>query len=48
MATVRAVLLVDSPREVGQVRKLMNRGVPLELDLDRALDPTTKLRDTIV
>lgn len=48
VATVRAVLLVDSPREVGQVRKLMNRGVPLELDLDRALTPATKLKDTIV
>jgi 3-phenylpropionate/trans-cinnamate dioxygenase ferredoxin reductase subunit len=48
VATVRAVLLVDSPREVGQVRKLMNRGVPLELDLDRARNPATKLKDTIV
>jgi 3-phenylpropionate/trans-cinnamate dioxygenase ferredoxin reductase subunit len=48
VATVRAVLLVDSPREVGQVRKLMNRGVPLELDLDRALNPATKLKDTVV
>jgi NADPH-dependent 2,4-dienoyl-CoA reductase/sulfur reductase-like enzyme len=48
VATVRAVLLVDSPREVGQVRKLMNRGVPLELDLERALDPATKLKDTVV
>lgn len=48
VATVRAVLLVDSPREVGQVRKLMNRGVPLELDLERALDPATKLKDAVV
>jgi 3-phenylpropionate/trans-cinnamate dioxygenase ferredoxin reductase subunit len=48
VATVRAVLLVDSPREVGQVRKLMNRGVPLELDLDRALTPATKLKDAVV
>jgi 3-phenylpropionate/trans-cinnamate dioxygenase ferredoxin reductase subunit len=48
VATVRAVLLVDSPREVGQVRKLMNRGVPLEVDLTRALDPTIKLKDAVV
>jgi 3-phenylpropionate/trans-cinnamate dioxygenase ferredoxin reductase component len=48
VATVRAVLLVDSPREVGQVRKLMNRGVPLTVDLDRALDPTVKLKDAVV
>jgi hypothetical protein len=48
VATVRAVLLVDSPREVGQVRKLMNRGVPLTVDLDRALDPTIKLKDAVV
>lgn len=45
---VRAVLLVDSPREVGQVRKLMNRGVPLEINLDRALDPATKLKDAVL
>ena len=48
VATVRAVLLVDSPREVGQVRKLMNRGVPLTVDLTRALDPTIKLKDAVV
>lgn len=48
VATVRAVLLVDSPREVGQVRKLMNRGVPLTVDLDRALDPAVKLKDAAV
>ncbi|MFE7507534.1 NAD(P)/FAD-dependent oxidoreductase [Promicromonospora sp. NPDC057488] len=48
VATVRAVLLVDSPREVGQVRKLMNRGVPLTVDLDRALDPAVKLKDAVV
>jgi 3-phenylpropionate/trans-cinnamate dioxygenase ferredoxin reductase component len=48
VATVRALLLVDSPREVGQVRKLMNRGVPLEVDLDRALDPAIKLKDAVV
>lgn len=48
VATVRAMLLVDSPREVGQVRKLMNRGVPLEVDLDRALDPALKLKDAVI
>lgn len=47
VATVRAVLLVDSPREVGQVRKLMNRGVPLTVGLDRALDPAVKLKDAV-
>jgi 3-phenylpropionate/trans-cinnamate dioxygenase ferredoxin reductase component len=30
------------------VRKLMNRGVPLEVDLDRALDPAIKLKDAVV
>lgn len=45
VATARAVLLVDSPRDVGAVRRLMNRGEPLRLDLDQALDPTTRLRD---
>lgn len=48
VATVRALLLVDSPREVGQVRKLMNRGVPLTVDLDRARDPAVKLKDAVV
>jgi NADPH-dependent 2,4-dienoyl-CoA reductase/sulfur reductase-like enzyme len=47
VATVRAVLLVDSPRDVGAVRRLMNRGVPLRLDLARATDPTTRLRDAV-
>ncbi len=45
IATVRAVLLVDSPREVAAVRKLMNRDAPLEIDLDKALDPTVRLKD---
>lgn len=48
VVTVRAMLLVDSPREVGQVRKLMNRGAPLELDLTRATDPTVKLKDAVL
>lgn len=48
VATVRAVLLVDSPREVGQVRKLMNRAVPLQVDLERALDPAAKFKDAVV
>ncbi|WP_186004565.1 NAD(P)/FAD-dependent oxidoreductase [Isoptericola variabilis] len=47
VATVRAVLLVDSPREVGAVRRLMNRGEPLRLDLERATDPATRLRDAV-
>ncbi|GAA4722042.1 Pyridine nucleotide-disulfide oxidoreductase [Promicromonospora umidemergens] len=48
VVTVRAALLVDSPREVGQVRKLMNRDEPLRLDLTRSLDPTIKLKDAVV
>jgi len=47
VATARAVLLVDSPRDVGAVRRLMNRGEPLRLDLDRALDPAVRLRDAV-
>ncbi len=47
VATVRAVLLVDSPREVGAVRRLMNRGEPLRLDLERAVDPAVRLRDAL-
>jgi 3-phenylpropionate/trans-cinnamate dioxygenase ferredoxin reductase component len=45
VATVRAVLLVDSPRDVGGVRRLMGRGEPLRLDLARATDPTVLLKD---
>ncbi|WP_369371134.1 NAD(P)/FAD-dependent oxidoreductase [Promicromonospora sp. Populi] len=48
IATVRAVLLVDSPRDVGQVRKLMNRDAPLQVDLTRAQNPAIKLKDTVV
>jgi 3-phenylpropionate/trans-cinnamate dioxygenase ferredoxin reductase subunit len=33
---------------VGQARKLMNRVVPLEVDLDRAMDPAIKLKDAVV
>ena len=47
VATARAVLLVDSPRDVGAVRRLMNRGEPLRLDLDSALDPSVRLRDAV-
>lgn len=45
--TVRSVLLVDSPRDVGAVRRLMNRGEPLRLDLARAADPSVRLRDAV-
>ncbi|MGN6241424.1 MAG: pyridine nucleotide-disulfide oxidoreductase, partial [Cellulosimicrobium cellulans] len=45
---VRAVLLVDSPRDVGPVRKAMNRTGHLRVDLDVALDPTRRLRDALV
>jgi 3-phenylpropionate/trans-cinnamate dioxygenase ferredoxin reductase subunit len=46
-ATVRAVLLVDSPREVGAVRKAMNRPAPLVVDVDRITDPAVRLRDAL-
>lgn len=45
VARVRAVLLADSPREVGQVRKLMNRPSPLVVDLEKVIDPAVRLRD---
>ncbi|MBL0884740.1 NAD(P)/FAD-dependent oxidoreductase [Myceligenerans indicum] len=48
VARVRAVLLADSPREVGQVRKLMNRPEPLVVDLDKVVDPSVRLRDAVV
>ncbi|MFC8922389.1 NAD(P)/FAD-dependent oxidoreductase [Cellulosimicrobium sp. NPDC057127] len=44
---VRAVLLVDSARDVGAVRRAANRGV-LRLDLDVAADPARRLRDALV
>ncbi|MBE9940523.1 pyridine nucleotide-disulfide oxidoreductase, partial [Cellulosimicrobium cellulans] len=44
---VRAVLLVDSPRDVGPVRKAMNRTGRLRVDLDVALDPARRLRDAL-
>ncbi|MFD6177304.1 MULTISPECIES: NAD(P)/FAD-dependent oxidoreductase [unclassified Isoptericola] len=47
VATVRAVLLVDSPRDVGGVRRLMSRGEPLRLDLARALDPAVRLKAAV-
>jgi len=47
VAEVRAVLLVDSPRDVGPVRKAMNRTGHLRVDLDVALDPTRRLRDAL-
>ncbi|MHA7132295.1 NAD(P)/FAD-dependent oxidoreductase [Oerskovia turbata] len=48
LATVRAILVVDAPREVGQVRKLMNRDVALHVDVEIATDPGRKLRDAVV
>ncbi|MET3974849.1 FAD-dependent oxidoreductase [Cellulosimicrobium sp. 4261] len=44
---VRAVLLVDSPRDVGPVRKAMNRTGRLRVDLDVARDPARRLRDAL-
>ncbi|WP_278236628.1 NAD(P)/FAD-dependent oxidoreductase [Isoptericola sp. AK164] len=48
VAVVRAVLLVDAPKEVGAVRRAMNRPGPLRMDLERAGDPAVKLRTTVV
>lgn len=47
VATVRAVLLVDSPRDVGGVRRLMSRGEPLRLDLAKATDPAVRLKAAV-
>jgi 3-phenylpropionate/trans-cinnamate dioxygenase ferredoxin reductase subunit len=46
-AVVRAVLLVDSPRDVGAVRKAFTRPEPLAVDLDRVSDPSVRLRDAL-
>ncbi|ROS79037.1 NAD(P)/FAD-dependent oxidoreductase [Cellulomonas sp. PhB143] len=46
-ARLRAVLLVDGPREVGGVRRLMDRPVPLDVDLARACDPAWRWRDVV-
>nr|WP_255371919.1 FAD-dependent oxidoreductase [Cellulosimicrobium sp. CUA-896] len=46
-ARVRAVLLVDSARDVGAVRRAANRGA-LRVDLDVARDPGRRLRDALV
>ncbi|WP_321575268.1 NAD(P)/FAD-dependent oxidoreductase [Oerskovia douganii] len=48
LATVRAILVVDAPREVGPVRKLMNRDVALHVDVEAATDPSRRLRDAVV
>lgn len=45
--TVRAVLLADSPRDVGGVRRLMSRGEPLRLDLAKATDPAVRLKAAV-
>ncbi|MEL7975663.1 FAD-dependent oxidoreductase [Isoptericola sp. F-RaC21] len=47
VATVSAVLLVDSPRDVGGVRRLMGRGEPLRLDLAKATDPSVRLKAAV-
>ncbi len=41
------MLLVDSPRDVGPVRKAMNRTGRLRVDLDVARDPARRLRDAL-
>ncbi len=43
--TVRAVLVVDSHREVGVVRRLMGGPTPFRVDLRAATDPSVRLRD---
>lgn len=48
VARVRGVLLADSPREVSQVRKLMNRPEPLFVDLEKVVDTTVRLRDAVL
>jgi hypothetical protein len=48
VALLRAVLLVDSPRDVGPLRRLMNGPAALHVDLTVALDPARRLRDAIV
>ncbi len=48
VALLRAVLLVDSPRDVGPLRRLMNGPAPLQIDVDAALDVTRRLRDAII
>ncbi|MBD5786882.1 FAD-dependent oxidoreductase [Cellulosimicrobium terreum] len=45
---VRAILLADSPRDVGPVRKAVSRHGVVALDLDVALDPACRLRDALV
>ncbi|WP_435738857.1 FAD-dependent oxidoreductase [Cellulosimicrobium sp. PMB13] len=42
---VRAVLLVDSPRDVGAVRRLFTRTPRPELALEQATDPSVRWRD---
>ncbi|WP_407318829.1 FAD-dependent oxidoreductase [Isoptericola halotolerans] len=46
-AVVRAVLLVDSPRDVGAVRRAFNGPGPAHLDLTAAADATIRLRDAL-
>jgi 3-phenylpropionate/trans-cinnamate dioxygenase ferredoxin reductase component len=46
LAPVRAVLLVDSSRDVGAVRRAANRGA-LRVDLDVAVDTGRRLRDAL-
>ncbi|PZR54956.1 pyridine nucleotide-disulfide oxidoreductase [Xylanimonas oleitrophica] len=48
VARVRAVLLVDSPRDVGTVRRLMNGSEPLRVAVERAVDPAVRLKDAVV
>ena len=48
MAQQRAVQLVDSPRDVGPLRRLMNGPAPLQIDVDAALAVTRRLRDAII
>jgi 3-phenylpropionate/trans-cinnamate dioxygenase ferredoxin reductase subunit len=44
---VRAVLLVDSPRDVGAVRRLFTRTPRPELVIEQAVDPTVRWRDLV-
>ncbi|NOV96364.1 NAD(P)/FAD-dependent oxidoreductase [Isoptericola halotolerans] len=47
-AVLRAALLVDSPRDVGPVRRAFDAGGPVHLDVEAAGDPAVRLRDVLV
>ncbi|BDZ41070.1 hypothetical protein GCM10025865_03690 [Paraoerskovia sediminicola] len=46
-AVLDAAFLVDSPREVGGLRRLMGGDEPLTVDVARAVDPSVRWRDAV-